>query len=61
MTLEEIVRDWLSRHGYDGLCYPEEECGCGIDDLMPCSQPSLNCVAGYKEDDGLFYPGRKEE
>jgi len=64
MTLEDIVRDWLLDHGYDGLCYPEEECGCGINDLMPCGQPSLNCVAGHRIEapegsdvDYFIYPG----
>ena len=44
IELREIVRDWLKTHGCDGLYY-EGECSCDIDDLMPCGQPCLDCVA----------------
>lgn len=35
MTAKDIVRDYLKTNGFDGLC--AECCGCGIDDLAPCS------------------------
>jgi len=34
MTVEEIIKEYLTTNGYDGLCC--EDCGCGIDDLAPC-------------------------
>jgi len=40
-TIKNIVREWLTARGYDGLC--AGECGCGIDDLIPCGQ----MIAGY--------------
>jgi len=46
MTIRDIVKDWLISHGYDGLC--DFECGCGVDDLMPCDEPSLSCVPAYR-------------
>ena len=46
-NLKSIVTEWLKANGYDGLCN-DEECGCGIDDLMPCGEPGEHCVAGHK-------------
>ena len=36
ITVETIVRDKLKELGADGLCLPDGECGCGLDDLAPC-------------------------
>ncbi len=49
MTVKEIVREWLREKGYDGLC--AEDCGCSVDDLMPCSGygASEDCMAGYSQ------------
>ena len=44
--ISDIVRWYLKENGYDGLYY--EECGCEIDDLFPCGEPSLSCAAGYR-------------
>ncbi len=46
MTTAEIVADWLRAHGYDGLA--GEDCGCALDDLMPCGEIHLDCVAGHQ-------------
>jgi Fe2+ or Zn2+ uptake regulation protein len=54
-TVREIVRQYLQDHGYHGLCNPALECGCGIDDLMPCDsnpfgcQPARHAVNEYGE------------
>lgn len=34
MTVAEIVKAYLVKNGYDGLC--TEDCGCGVDNLFPC-------------------------
>lgn len=48
LTIAEIVKDWLVAHGYDGLCNSEQECGCRLDNLMPCEYPQeKECAAGY--------------
>ena len=51
MTIREIVIEYLKKNGYDGLCYPNEECGCYIDhDFMPCCNPEIDeCMPGCKQ------------
>ena len=49
MTVQEIVKDWLVAHGYDGLA--SDECGCGVDGkygLMPCEECFDTCKPAYK-------------
>jgi len=51
-----IVRDWLIKHGYDGLCNSDYGCGCRLDNLMPCEELT-NCQPGYLVyDDPVNYP-----
>lgn len=38
----EIIRAALRAHGADGLVNDNGECGCSLDDLMPCE----NTIAG---------------
>lgn len=49
-TVQSIMKQWLIDNGYDGLCC--DECGCGVDDLMPCSGDYGSgidqCVPGFK-------------
>jgi len=44
----DIIRIFLSENGYDGLCNLGHECGCEIDDLVPCSSDFSFCRPGYK-------------
>ena len=46
--LRDIVGNYLIRHGHDGLCNPDIECGCGMLDLMPCGEPHTDCVPARK-------------
>jgi hypothetical protein len=52
MTAQAILIEWLEAHGCDGLCYMRQngECGCGLDDLMPCmdSNNISECVPARK-------------
>jgi hypothetical protein len=45
MNVAEILKTWLIEHGYDGLC--GDECGCGVDDLLPCDM-GAQCIPAYK-------------
>lgn len=55
-SLREMAAQWLRENHYDGLCNPDDECGCGLDDLMPCQCPNeRDCVCAYEipaEDSG---------
>ena len=42
MNCREIVAAYLRGHGYEGLA--GEECGCVLDDLMPCEGGWRDCV-----------------
>ena len=47
MTVKEIIKEYLEKNGYDGLC--REGCGCGLEDFMPCGMFALeNTVVGCK-------------
>ena len=47
-TVKEIVEDYLSANGYDGLFHGEGDgCGCGIDDLMCCGYVNEDCEPAY--------------
>ena len=46
MTVDEIIRDWLRSHGYDGLYQEDGECGCLLSDPYPCGEGMGDCKAG---------------
>jgi len=47
VNIKNMIIEQLRCIGADGLC--GEECGCGIDDLMPCGDPhERECVAACK-------------
>ena len=46
MNVREIIKTYLVEHGYDGLY--AEECGCALDDLIPCGDYAGDCQPGYK-------------
>jgi hypothetical protein len=64
MTIKDIVKEWLDKHGYDGLY--TIECGCFLDDLMPCDTPD-RCKPGVRRkgefpyEDELWIGPPKEE
>lgn len=48
-NVREIVAQWLRANHYDGLCNANGECGCGLDELMPCQCINeRNCVCAYE-------------
>jgi len=48
MDIKGIVKKYLKDNGFDGLVECFAECGCEINDLMPCDSPSIDCQPGYK-------------
>jgi hypothetical protein len=66
MNLRDYVSQKLREDDYGGLFNADEDCGCILDDLMPCGEPGENCEPGYAgtgiNDDGcgwLVYRERK--
>lgn len=55
MTVKEIVAEYLKSKKYDGLVLPDAECGCSLDDFIPCGEISDECQAGYKHKDNRIY------
>ncbi len=47
MNVREIVIQYLREHGSDGLYHPIHDCGCWIDDLIPCDCNVECCVGGH--------------
>jgi hypothetical protein len=63
MTVKEIVADYvadyLKQNGFDGLC-DGDECGCGLEDLMPCGDKMVgDCEPAMRSD--CKYCSEKEE
>ena len=47
MNVYDIIVKYLKNNGYDGLC--NENCGCPINDLMPCDESLADCEPGHKK------------
>ena len=46
-TIKKMVRLYMVQNGYTALA--GDECGCTLDDLMPCDEPFMEeCVAAYQ-------------
>jgi len=45
MDVKEIMTEYLTEKGFDGLFYPGE-CACKSEDLMPCDASCLACEPG---------------
>ena len=37
-TVKQIVAEWLTENGYDGLCNNDGECACYVNSLAPCGE-----------------------
>lgn len=49
-SIEYMVRQFLVKNNYKGLCNPSI-CGCDLNDLMTCCEPNATaCVAAYRFD-----------
>ena len=62
LTPREMVTDYLSEHGYDGLYYQEESCSCECGDLFLCAfGPKKECMAGYLGEDEDIHRDKRDE
>ncbi len=64
MTVKDIIIEGLKDMGADGLCNIDFDCGCGLDDLEPCSNININeCVPARKilaQTPGSYFPPHVE-
>lgn len=61
MNVRDILKDWLVIQGYDGLYYDEYECGCSVDDLVPCDESPLYCEPAYRQTNDGFGPDKPND
>ena len=47
-TVRDIITDYLRDNGFDGLYNDDLECGCSINDLVPCDSACDMCRPGYR-------------
>ncbi len=47
ILVDEIVRRYLEKNGYDGLFNPWMGCACKLDDLFPCDVNDGMCQPGH--------------
>lgn len=64
ITVESIVRKALVEMGADGLCHPDSECGCDVNDLAPCGDLGSECQPAYRKrcekcGEDAFFPQRR--
>jgi hypothetical protein len=45
---KQIVIDYLIANNYDGLYNSYLDCGCELDDLIPCGECFDQCVPAYR-------------
>lgn len=56
LTIRDLLTSQIAALGGDGLCFPALECGCGIDNLMPCKFVDVDgCKVAKRREDGLYY------
>lgn len=48
MNCLEIIMEYLKENGYDGLVDSDNGCGCGLDDLILCSEDFSGCKPAHK-------------
>lgn len=48
MTVKEILMAYLKKNEFDGLVHAGTECGCDLEDFMPCDEICGSCEPGYK-------------
>lgn len=46
MKVKDIIKKYLQDNDYQGLYHPGD-CGCNLEDLMPCSGDCSDCEPGY--------------
>lgn len=52
INVKSILQCYLHVNEYDGLVRDGGKCSCSLDDLMPCSKKSSDCVPAILDDAG---------
>lgn len=64
MEVQDIVTIYLKENDFDGLYNRDQGCGCGLDDLAPCGENTMNCEPAIEvipptEDFDRYFSDRK--
>ena len=46
-TVEEIIKEYLTKNEFHGLYNSDVDCACKLDDLFPCGGVCTECTVGY--------------
>ena len=47
-TIGDLVKRLLEINGFEGLYNADFECGCQLDDLVPCAEDCTKCRPGFR-------------
>lgn len=47
-TVDDVMAQWLTDNGYDGLVNEDLSCACKASDLRPCGEAMGTCMPGHE-------------
>jgi hypothetical protein len=53
MTVEDIIKGYIKKNGYDGLVNNYAGCSCDLYDFDQCDGCCLDCEPAYKIEDPI--------
>jgi len=54
-TVEQVICEYITQRGGDGLVHPDRACVCGLNDLAECDNPLLCVPSRYDADQGKWF------
>ena len=54
MNAFDMLKQALREGGWDGLADPDMDCGCGLDDFIPCGQITAGCCPAKRRENKFY-------